>query len=96
MTVLYRCKHFVEAKQWRDTDELREEFAAWFDDNDAVFETRGPVVALPEGGDVKEGEWIVFSDNEFIAMEDWAFRDTYEDSPMTTILEGRSGGGESL
>jgi hypothetical protein len=75
---LYRCKHSVEAKQWHDTDELREVFATWFERHDAMFETRGPVVSLPEGGQVDEGEWIVFSDGEFIAMEDWAFRDTYD------------------
>jgi hypothetical protein len=78
VTALYRCKHVVEARQWRDTDELREAFASWFDKHNAMFETRGPVVVLPEGGHVKEGEWILLMDSEFLAMEDEMFRFEYE------------------
>lgn len=74
----YRCKHSIEALRWSDTDENREAFAAWFESHDAVFETRGPVVCLPEGGEAHEGEWILFSDEEFLAMDDDCFRETYE------------------
>lgn len=74
---LYRCKHTVEAMRWKDTDKCREAFATWFETHDVMFETRGPLVVLPEEGTVSEGEWILFSDNEFIAMEDELFRDDY-------------------
>jgi hypothetical protein len=73
----YRCKHTVEAMRWADTDENREAFTAWFEKHDAAFQTRGSEVMLPEEGTVREGEWILFSDNEFIAMEDELFRDDY-------------------
>lgn len=76
----YRCKHAVEAMRWTDTDADREQFAAWFDCHDALFETRGPVVVLPEEGTVSVGEWILYSDDEFIALDDEAFRDTYEEA----------------
>lgn len=77
----YRCKHAVEAMQWIDTDENREAFAAWFEKHGAMFETRGPEVVLPEEGTVKEGEWILYSDGEFLAMEDELFRGDYEEVP---------------
>jgi len=77
----YRCKHAVEAMRWTDTDENREAFAAWFESRGAVFATRGPEVALPEGGAVSEGEWILYSDGEFLAMEDELFRADYEEVP---------------
>ena len=77
----YRCKHAVEAMRWTDTDENREAFATWFEKHGAVFETRGPVVVLPEEGTVSEGEWILYSDNEFIAMEGELFSDDYEEVP---------------
>ena len=75
----YRCKHAVEALRWTDTDENRDAFATWFEKHGAVFETRGPVVVLPEEGTVSEGEWILYSDNEFITMEDELFTDDYEE-----------------
>lgn len=74
---MYRCKHAIEAMRWTDTDANREAFAAWFERHDAMFTTRGPVVVLPEDGDVPEGEWILYSHGEFIAMDDEMFRDTY-------------------
>ncbi len=78
----YRCKHFVEAMRWRDTDELREMFANWFDDvSETPFETRGPIVVMPEVGEAIEGEWIVWSDGEFLVMSDEMFRDFYEAVP---------------
>lgn len=77
----YRCKHAVEAMRWTDTDQMREQFAAWFEKHDKVFETRGPVVVLPEEGTASEGAWILYSDGEFIAMEDDLFRDDYEEVP---------------
>jgi hypothetical protein len=75
----YRCKHNVEAMRWTDTDEDREKFAAWFERHGAVFETRGAEVVLPEQGTVAVGEWILYSDGEFLAMEDEIFTDTYEE-----------------
>lgn len=83
----YRCKHAVEAMRWTDTDEDREKFAAWFEQHDALFETRGPIALLPdlitrEDGDhnrVVPGEWILWMDGEFIAMEDELFVDQYEE-----------------
>lgn len=77
----YRCKHNVEAMQWHDTDENREKFYTWFDSHDAIFETRGPVVVLPDGdhNHVAPGEWILWmEDGEFAPMDDEQFRDTYE------------------
>jgi len=77
----YRCKHAVEAKRWMDTDENRESFALWFEEHDAVFETRGPVIVLPEEGEVTEGEWVVYSDDEFLVMSEDMFLETYEEVP---------------
>ena len=75
----YRCKHGVEAM---DTDANREIFNTWFDKHDAMFETRGSEVVLPdEGGAVSEGEWILYSDGEFIVMDSAMFADTYEEIP---------------
>lgn len=76
----YRCRHAVEAMQWLDTDENREAFFEWFSDNNAMFKTRGPVVVLPEGDEVLEGEWVVLMDVEFIGMDDVQFRFEYEES----------------
>lgn len=75
----YRCKHAVEALRWSDTDANREAFDAWFAKHDVLFETRGPVVILPEEGTVVEGDWVVLSDGEFLVMDDEAFADTYEE-----------------
>ena len=85
----YRCKHAVEAMRWTDTDANREAFATWFEKHDTMFVTRGPIALLPNlitrGGcdtdRVEPGEWIVFMDSEFIAMEDEMFTDTYEEVP---------------
>ena len=85
----YRCKHTVEAMRWTDTDENREVFAAWFEKHDAVFETRGSIALLPDlitraDGDhnrVEPGEWILYSDGEFLAMTDEEFSDYYEEVP---------------
>lgn len=76
---LYKCKHVVEAMRWRDTDENREAFAAWFDVHDQPFETRGPVIVLQdECGEVQKGEWVLWSDDDFIVMDDEWFNETYE------------------
>ena len=83
----YRCRHAVEARRWTDTDEDREAFATWFEKHDAMFVTRGPIALLPDlqarddrdTYDVKPGEWIVFMDGEFVAMEDESFVDQYEE-----------------
>lgn len=75
----YRCKHAVEAMRWTDTDANREAFATWFEKHDKVFETHGPVVVLPEEGTVSEGEWILYSDGDFIAMEDELFTGDYDE-----------------
>lgn len=85
----YRCKHAVEAMRWTDTDADREAFATWFEKHGFMFETRGPTALLPDlitraGCDtdrVEPGEWIVFSDGEFIALEDEMFRADYEETP---------------
>lgn len=94
---LYRCKHAVEAMRWTDTDEDRESFAAWFDEHDALFETRGPEITLPlltSAGlatadpcaphTASVGEWVVFSDGEFIAMDDEMFSAEYEAASTST------------
>ena len=75
----YRCKHAVEAMRWTDTDENRGAFATWFEKHGAVFETRGPLVVLPDVGTAAEGEWVLFSDGEFLVMDDGMFTDTYEE-----------------
>lgn len=75
---LYHCKHAVEAYRWHDTNENREAFAAWFDVHDQMFETRGPVIVLPEGGEAQEGEWVLWSDGEFLVMDDDSFTSNYE------------------
>lgn len=75
----YRCKHSVEATRWTDTDEDRETFYQWFKNHDCIFETRGPVIVLPDDlGTVDKGDWVLWSDGEFIVMDDEAFRDGYE------------------
>lgn len=81
----YRCKHAVEALRWTDTDENREAFATWFEKHNALFTTRGPEVVLPEEGTVAEGEWILYSDEEFIVMDDEAFRADYEEILHATL-----------
>lgn len=75
----YRCKHAVEAMRWTDTDEDREAFADWFESHDCIFETRGPIVCLgADHNHAVPGEWIVWMDDEFVAMLDEQFVDTYE------------------
>lgn len=76
-TMKYRCKHTVEALPWFDTDENRERFAAWFESHYAMFETCGSVVVLSDGYLVKEGEWVVYMDDEFIGMDYLTFDETY-------------------
>ena len=77
----YRCKHKVEAMRWTDTDEDREAFYQWFDRHECVFETRGPVIVLPDDlGTADKGDWVLWSDGEIIVMDDEAFRDGYDDT----------------
>lgn len=80
MMTIYRCKHTVEAMRWTDTDENRERFATWFEAHDVIFETRGPIVCLPVGdhNHVAPGDWIMWMDDEFVALNDEAFCETYE------------------
>lgn len=80
----YHCKHRVEALRWEDTDARREVFADWFESHDARFETRGPVVVLPEEGEVAEGDWVVCSDGDLLVMSDETFQATYAAVDMTT------------
>lgn len=73
----------VEAMRWHDTDDDREAFAAWFDEHERSFETRGPIVMLDSGSwmsKVGPGDWIVWDDeqDEFLAYTDAAFRRTHE------------------
>lgn len=85
----YRLKHTVEAMRWTDTDEDREAFSTWFENHDALFETRGPIALLPDvvtRGDcddnrVAPGEWILFTGDDFTAMTDEEFRSDYEEAP---------------
>ena len=76
----YRCKHAVEALRWTDTEADREEFFVWFDAHGVMFETRGDEIVLPEQGTVAVGDWVLYSDGEFLALDDEAFRDTYEET----------------
>lgn len=83
----YRCKHSVDAMRWMDTDADREAFSDWFDSHGLRFETIGPIALLPDisprdDGDhnrVTPGEWIVWSEGEFIAMKDEEFTAEYEE-----------------
>ena len=81
----YRYRHAIEALRWTDTDANREAFATWFEKHDAVFETRGPEVVLPEGDVAAEGDWILFSDvtrrGEFATMTDEEFRVSFAEIP---------------
>jgi hypothetical protein len=62
----FYVKHEVEARQWLDTDEKREEFAQWFDEHDCVFETRGPMAAMGCYMTVyaEPGDWVVLTDDD--------------------------------
>lgn len=84
----YRSKHPVEALRWTDTDENREQFTEWFDRHDAMFETYGAELVLPDPRDgmlhrVSVGYWIIRDPDrdEFIAMADPLFIATYEETP---------------
>jgi len=72
----------IEAKQWTDTDECREEMAAWFEEHDMVFCTRGPQVEVEtlEGtmsADV--GDWIIRGvKDEFYPCKPDIFAATYD------------------
>lgn len=83
----YRSKRPVEARRWTDTDEDREVFAEWFENHGVMFETRGPIVILPDAdldpGDehnlVQPGEWVVWSDGFFFTLKDQQFTTDYEE-----------------
>lgn len=80
----YRAKHPVKALCWTDTAESRESFAAWFDEQGWIFETRGHEIVLPQADDlVPEGAWVVYVDDgrDFIAMTDRMFQDKYVEAP---------------
>lgn len=62
----YKCKHAV---------------ARWFAAHGEEFTTNGPNIALPAEGTVAEGEWALFSDGEFLGMDNEAFIDTFEAVP---------------
>ena len=68
----YFCKRAVEAARWIDTPQNREAFASWFDEHDAMFETRGFVVDLSTGR-ASEGTWILFAGDEFVSLDDETF-----------------------
>lgn len=79
---IYRSRRVVEALQWTDTDENREQFAAWFERHDALFETRGAEVVLPEQEAglqalIPVGNWILYEDGDFVSMSDQLFTDLY-------------------
>lgn len=83
----YRCKRAVEALRWTDTDADREAFSEWFDQRGVLFETRGPIALLPnanrdpgdEHNGVQPGEWVVWSDGVFFALNDKQFTADYEE-----------------
>ena len=78
----YGCTHVVEAAQWIDTDENHEAFADWFDSHGDLFETRGPVVCLPEEcGEATEGEWILRMGDDWVVMDDESFCAGYSETP---------------
>lgn len=77
----------VEALQWHDTDAIRVQMARWFDEHDAVFETRGHVVEIdPEVtfplnvGRALPGDWIVWRSSlgAFTIVDLMHFAATYE------------------
>lgn len=74
----YHCKHKVEAMRWIDTDENREKFYDWFHVHDVLFQTHGPEIVMPEGDRIPEGEWVLWSHDEFITMDDESFTECYE------------------
>jgi hypothetical protein len=82
----YRCRAVIEALRWTDTDENREQFAAWFERHDAMFETRGAEIALPaqEAGLqalVPVGDWIVYDEDDgtFVGISHDSFTLLYEE-----------------
>jgi hypothetical protein len=80
---VYRSKRLVEALRWTNTDENREQFAAWFDRHDAMFETRGTEIVLLEQEAglralITVGDWILCTDGDFVAMSDQLFTNLYD------------------
>ena len=75
----------IEARQWIDTDEKREEFAQWFEAHNCVFETLGPRVSCgcfsPVYAD--PGDWIVLTDDDveefFVPIKPDVFASAYEE-----------------
>jgi hypothetical protein len=68
--------------RWTNTDENREQFAAWFDRHGAMFETRGTEIVLPEQeADLRAlitvGDWILCTGGDFVAVSDQLFTNLY-------------------
>lgn len=82
----YRCRTVIEALRWTDTDDNREQFAAWFERHDVMFETRGAEVVLPAHEAslqalIPVGDWILYDadDDAFVAISHESFTALYEE-----------------
>lgn len=80
----YRCKHTVEAMQWTGErvlltawHEKRTGKAPWFLDN-LTAPGAASVLLGDEWHVLKLGEWLLWSDSEFIVMTDELFTSDYE------------------
>ena len=75
----YRCTHVIEAMQWRDTPDNRDAFVAWFQQHGELFLTEGSMVIMTTAGNVSEGEWVIWGNGEFAAMDIQTFAEFISD-----------------
>lgn len=82
----YRCKHPVEAMRWDGTS--RELLTAWHEKHTGKTPWCRTSVACGELAvvylgdawrEIEPGEWLVWSSDEFLVMDDEQFRETYEE-----------------
>ena len=69
----YRCTHVIEAMQWKDTPDIRDAFAAWFKSRHYGFLADGSVVEMAGHPDALIGDWVIWMDGEFVAMDSQTF-----------------------